>query len=280
MKLALKTRTLDLSAPAVMGVLNVTPDSFFDGGRYTRVETALAHARQMLEQGAQIIDVGGESTRPGAAPVAEQDELDRVLPVIERLHTELGCIVSVDTLKPVVMRAACAAGAELINDVMALRAPGALAAALDSGAGVCLMHMQNAPPTMQQSPRYDDVVQTVKLFLTERLENCIAAGIRREKIVIDPGFGFGKTLEHNLNLLGGLEAFASLGVPLLVGLSRKSMFQSLLNLPVEQRLIPSVTAAALAVFQGAAIVRAHDVRETVLAVRVANAIKLSANERK
>ena len=263
-----------------MGVLNVTPDSFSDGGRYTRVETALAHARQMLGQGAQIIDVGGESTRPGAPPVPEQEELDRVLPVIERLHTESGCIVSVDTMKPAVMRAACTAGAELINDVMALRAPGTLAAALDSGAGVCLMHMQNAPPTMQQSPCYDDVVQTVKLFLTERLENCIAAGIRREKIVIDPGFGFGKNLEHNLSLLGGLNAFASLGVPLLVGFSRKSMFQSLLNLPVEQRLIPSVIAAALAVFQGAAIVRAHDVRETVQALRLANAIMLSANERK
>lgn len=273
MQLKLKTRVLDLGAPVVMGVLNVTPDSFSDGGRHSALTAALERAHEMVEEGAAIIDVGGESTRPGAQPVPEQQEMDRVLPVIESIRRELDCVVSVDTMKPAVMRQACAVGAELINDVMALRAPGALQAARDSGAAVCLMHMQNEPQTMQQAPRYGDVVREVADFLEERIAACVAAGIARERLLLDPGFGFGKKLDHNLNLLGNLRRFTELGYPVLVGLSRKSMFQSLLGLAVDQRLVPSVAAAALAVFQGAAIVRAHDIKETVQAIKVAHSLR-------
>ncbi len=276
MKLRLKTRVLDLRTPWVMGVLNVTPDSFSDDGQFMNPRAALAHARMLIEMGARIVDVGGESTRPGAQPVGEQQELERVIPVIERIHAELDCVISIDTAKPAVMRASCAAGAELINDVMALRAPGALQAAHDSGAAVCLMHMQNEPRTMQQNPQYTDVVTEVRDFLFERITACEAAGIPRDKIVVDPGFGFGKTLEHNLSLMANLGVFSMLGRPLLIGVSRKSMFQQLLGLPPGRRLVPSVAAAALAVFQGAAIVRAHDVSETVLAVKAAAAIRESA----
>jgi dihydropteroate synthase len=273
MQLKLKTRVLDLGTPAVMGVLNVTPDSFSDGGRHSALTAALERAHEMVEEGAAIVDVGGESTRPGAQPVSEQEEMDRVLPVIESIRRELDCAVSIDTMKPAVMRQACAAGAELINDVMALRAPGALQAARDTGAAVCLMHMQNGPQTMQQAPSYGDVVREVVDFLEERVAACAAAGIARERLLLDPGFGFGKKLEHNLNLLGNLRRFTELGYPVLVGLSRKSMFQSLLGLAVDQRLVPSVAAAALAVFQGAAIVRAHDIKETVQAIKVAYSLR-------
>jgi dihydropteroate synthase len=274
-QLKLKTRVLDLGTPVVMGVLNITPDSFSDGGRFLVPDAALGRARAMVEEGARIVDVGGESTRPGAQPVGEQQELERVIPVIERIRRELDCVISVDTMKPAVMRAACAAGAEMINDVMALRAPGALEAACDSGVAVCLMHMQNEPQTMQQNPHYSDVIAEVRDFLSERIGACEAAGISRKKIVVDPGFGFGKKLEHNLKLLANLAALRDLDCPLLVGVSRKSMFQLLLGLAPDQRLAPSVAAAALAVFQGAAIVRAHDVKETVQAMNLAHAAAAS-----
>lgn len=275
MILQLRSRRLDLATPRVMGVLNVTPDSFSDGGRHLDTEAALARAREMAGEGAAIIDVGGESTRPGAAPVGVQEELDRVVPVIERLARELDVVISVDTMKPEVMQAACAAGAELINDVLALRAPGALSVAASSGAAVCLMHMQGEPRSMQVAPAYGAVVTEVREFLAERMVVAQRAGIARERLLVDPGFGFGKTLAHNLALLGQLSAFHDLAVPLLVGLSRKSMFQQLLGRPLAQRLPASVAAATLAVWQGAAIVRAHDVAATVDALRLAAAVQQS-----
>jgi dihydropteroate synthase len=261
-----------------MGVLNVTPDSFSDGGRFAAVDAALAHARTLVAEGARIVDVGGESTRPGAEPVTEEQELARVLPVIERIRAELDCIVSIDTAKPGVMRAACAAGAELINDVMALRAPGALEAARASGAAVCLMHMQGEPRTMQQSPAYLDVVEEVAAFLRERAEACIAAGIVRERLVLDPGFGFGKTLQHNLELLGGIDVIVELGLPVLVGASRKSMFGQLLGRPVGEREAGGLAAAAIAAWQGARIVRTHDVRATMDALKVTAAVRAARTE--
>ncbi len=273
MQLRCKTRIIELSAPAVMGVLNVTPDSFSDGGKHHRLDAALSHARRMLADGATIIDVGGESTRPGAHPVSEQEELDRVIPVIEHLHGELHALVSIDTMKPGVMSAAVRAGAELINDVNALRAPGALQAAHETGAAVCLMHMKGEPGTMQQNPQYSDVVSEVRQFLQDRITACAQAGIAPVRIVIDPGFGFGKKLEHNLDLLGHLGRLADLGCPLLVGLSRKSMFGELLGLAVNDRVSAGTAAAALAVFQGAAIIRTHDVKPTIEAIKTAAAIR-------
>ena len=264
---------LDLSQPQVMGILNVTPDSFSDGGRFIGRDSAIAHAREMVVEGASIIDIGGESTRPGAVAVSVQEELDRVIPVIEALHLELPVIISVDTSKPEVMRAAVAAGAGLINDVRALREPGALQAAVDSHVPVCLMHMQGAPRTMQQQPEYRDVVTEVRDFLVDRAAACTVAGIPAEQILLDPGFGFGKTLEHNLQLLKQLPVLVQTGYPLLVGLSRKSMIGQLLDLPVEQRLQPSVALAALASWLGARILRVHDVAATVQAVRVCAAVK-------
>jgi len=278
MQLRLKSRVLDLSAPVVMGVLNVTPDSFSDGGRFATVDAALARARTLVAEGARIVDVGGESTRPGAQPVAEAQELERVVPVIERIRAELDCVVSVDTMKPGVMRAACGAGAEIINDVMALRAPGALAAAAGTGAAVCLMHMQGEPRTMQQAPVYLDVVEEVGAFLRERAEACIAAGIASERLVLDPGFGFGKTLQHNLELLGGLDVIVELGLPVLVGVSRKSMFGQLLGRPVGEREAGSLAGAVMAVWQGARIVRTHDVRATMDALKVTAAVRAARTE--
>jgi dihydropteroate synthase len=273
MQLRLKTRVLDLATPVVMGVLNVTPDSFSDGGRHATVAAALARARAMVGEGARIVDVGGESTRPGAAAVGEDAELARVLPVIEAIRRDLDCVVSIDTMKPGVMRAACAAGAELINDVMALRAPGALDAARDTGAAVCLMHMQGEPRTMQNAPVYADVVEDIAAFLRERAQACLAAGIPRERLIVDPGFGFGKTLEHNLELLGGIDVIVELGLPVLVGVSRKAMFGALTGQPVEARLAGGLAAAALAVWQGAHVVRTHDVRATMDALKVTAAVR-------
>ena len=270
---------LDLSTPRVMGVLNVTSDSFSDGGRYASLDAALAHARRMVEEGADLIDVGGESTRPGAHPVSEQQELDRVVPVIERLRDQAGCLISIDTMKPAVMRAACAAGAQLVNDVNALRAPGAIEAVLETGAAACLMHMQGEPRTMQVAPDYLDVLTDVTGFLLARVEQCVDDGLPRESLLLDPGFGFGKSLEHNLALLAGLPALTALGFPVLVGLSRKSMFQKLCGAAVDQRLAASLSAASAAVLAGAAIVRAHDVRETRDAVRVAAAIRAAGGGR-
>ncbi len=275
-ELACGERRLGLSAPVVMGVLNVTPDSFSDGGRHQGVAAALAHARRMVEEGAGIIDVGGESTRPGAAAVPVEEELQRVVPVVEALRQELDVIISVDTSQPAVIRAVTAAGAHLINDVRGLRLPGALEAAAASSAAVCLMHMQGEPGTMQQSPYYTDVVVEVRDWLQARLEACRALGMAEDRLLVDPGFGFGKNLDHNLRLLAELPAATPFGVPVLVGLSRKSTVGAVTGRPVDQRLAGSVAAAALAVRAGAHIVRAHDVAATVDAVKLAAAVRAAA----
>ena len=272
MKLSLRDRTLDLGEPVVMGVLNVTPDSFSDGGRFDGAEAALAHAREMLALGAVLVDIGGESTRPGASPVDADTELERVLPVVSRLHETGAGLISVDTSKPEVMQAAIGQGAHLINDVNALRSDGALEVCAVSDVAVWLMHMQGQPRTMQHDPHYDDVVAEVVDFLDERLNACLDAGIRRERIVIDPGFGFGKTVQHNLALLRHIDRLCARRVPVLAGLSRKSMLGSLLDRPVDERLAGSLALAALAVHGGASIIRAHDVAETVDVVRVAAAV--------
>lgn len=266
-------RQLDLSRTQVMGILNLTPDSFSDGGRWLKADDALRHAAQMVAQGAALIDVGGESTRPGAAEVPEAEELDRVVPIIEQLAQRLDVVISVDTMKPAVMRAALAAGATMVNDVNALREPGAIEAVAASQAAVCLMHMQGVPRSMQAAPQYENVVIEVREALAARVQACAEAGIEKERMLIDPGIGFGKTLAHNLILLAHLDDFAVLNVPLLLGVSRKSLFGQLLGLKLNQRLLPSAVVAALAVGKGAAIVRAHDVTETVLAVKIAQAIR-------
>jgi dihydropteroate synthase len=250
-----------------MGIVNVTPDSFSDGGFFMRHEVALAHAHQLIREGADILDIGGESTRPGALTVNTQEELDRVMPVLESL-SGAPVPVSVDTLKPEVMRAALAAGASMINDINALQQPEALAAVAASNAAVCLMHKQGTPKTMQAQPEYRDVVEEVLLFLRGRVAVAEASGIVRERMVIDPGFGFGKTLVHNLDLLRHLEVFNALGLPVLAGLSRKSMLGTITGQDVEYRIHASVAAALLAVQRGAKIVRVHDVRATVDALKV------------
>lgn len=272
MYLQLRTRRLDLAAPVVMGVLNVTPDSFSDGGRFTSPVAAVARAIKMAREGATLLDVGGESTRPGAAPVAADDELARVRPVIAALVAGAAPPISVDTAKPDVMMAAATAGAEMINDVRALTAPGALDAALASGCAVCLMHMQGEPRTMQQDPVYRDVVEEVYAFLAARIEACLRAGIAADRIVADPGFGFGKTLAHNMALMRHLDRFTQLGVPLLVGVSRKSMIGAVTGRPVQERLAGGLALAALAVRAGASIIRSHDVAATLDAVSMAAAV--------
>jgi dihydropteroate synthase len=268
-----KGKVLDLSRPQVMGVLNVTPDSFSDGGDFFSVGAALERALAMQAEGAAIIDIGGESTRPGAAPVSAEDEIRRVVPVIEALQARLTVPISIDTQKPEVMRAAVAAGAGFINDVNALRAPGALEVAVGCEVPVCLMHMQGEPRTMQADPHYDDVVGEVRGFLQQRAAACEQAGIAREHILLDPGFGFGKTLQHNLQLLARLETISALGFPLLVGLSRKSMIGKLLGLDVGERLAASIALAVLAVERGAALVRAHDVAPTWQALQMQVALR-------
>jgi dihydropteroate synthase len=260
--------TLDLSHPQVMGILNTTPDSFSDGGSYYRgdaldLDLALRRAEQMCREGAAIIDVGGESTRPGAAPVSEQQELDRVLPVVEAITGKLDTVVSVDTSTAAVMREAAAVGAGLINDVRALTRPGALQAAAQTGLPVCLMHMQGQPGTMQQQPHYNNVVAEVGTYLQQRLEVCVAAGIDRTRILFDPGLGFGKTDAHNVDLLRYLSELAPADIPLLVGLSRKSMIGRLLGKQVEDRLAGSLALALLAAQRGARILRVHDVAVTL-----------------
>jgi dihydropteroate synthase len=259
---------VDLARPVVMGVLNVTPDSFSDGGCFFDADAAVRHGVRLAEEGAAFIDVGGESTRPGAAPVGTEEELRRVIPVIERLRAATAAVVSIDTSKPEVMRAAAAAGAGLINDVRALREPGALEAALASGCAVCLMHMQGEPRTMQLAPAYQDVVGEVRDFLAERVRACRVAGFAADRLVLDPGFGFGKTLGHNLTLLRGLRELSPDGLPMMVGLSRKSMVGKLTGRPEGERLQGSVVLAVLAVLEGARIVRAHDVAATLEALTV------------
>lgn len=273
MRLACRRAVLDLAEPAVMGVLNVTPDSFSEGGHPVDPATAVARGRHLAAEGAAIVDVGGESTRPGAAPVPVAVEIDRVVPVIGRLAADLAVPVSVDTSKPEVMRAAVAAGAQMINDVRALTAPGALEAAAEAGAAVCLMHMQGEPATMQDDPSYGDVVAEVRDFLRARAAACVAAGIARERICIDPGIGFGKRVEHNLALLARLDELAGLGFPVLLGVSRKSLIGIITGRPAGARLAGSIAFAALAVARGAAIVRAHDVAATLDAVKAAAALR-------
>jgi len=266
------SRRLDLSRPVIMGVLNVTPDSFSDGGRYLHADAAVDHAVRMVDEGAAIIDVGGESTRPGAEPVPVDEEIRRVVPVIERLRDATSAVLSVDTSKPEVMRAAADAGAGLINDVRALAEPGALNAVISTRCAVCLMHMQGDPRSMQRAPSYGDVVKEVKSFLDERVRRCYEAGLAAARIAIDPGFGFGKTLEHNLELLRGLRELTT-GPPVMVGLSRKSIVGRLTGRSPADRVYGSVALAVVAVLNGARIVRAHDVAATVDAIKVATAVQ-------
>jgi dihydropteroate synthase len=272
MRIRCGRHTLNLDDPVVMGVLNVTPDSFSDGGRFAALPAALAQAERLAGEGAAIIDVGGESTRPGAAPVAVDEELRRVIPVIEHLVERLAMPVSVDTSKPEVMRAAIAAGASMINDVTALRTPGAIETVAESEVALCLMHMQGEPRSMQQAPRYTDVLAEVRDFLHGRVARCVEAGISVSRLVIDPGFGFGKTLEHNLELLRRLPELVALGYPVLVGLSRKSMIGKLTGRAEGERLGGSLALATLAVLSGARIVRAHDVGPTIDAIRIVAAV--------
>lgn len=256
-----------------MGVLNVTPDSFSDGGRFIDVPAAIAHAERMAEAGADVIDVGGESTRPGAQPVSADEEIRRVLPIIEALAAR-DLLVSIDTSKPEVIRAAVAAGARWVNDVRALRLPGALEAVAESRAAVCLMHMQGEPGTMQQAPTYRDVGVEVTAFLQQRASACLAVGIARDRLVVDPGFGFGKTVEHNLALLRGIPTLlAETGLPVLAGLSRKSLLAAITGRPIEERLAGSLALAYAALAAGARIIRCHDVAETVDVVKVWGAVR-------
>ncbi|NWD66057.1 dihydropteroate synthase [Pseudomonas gingeri] len=265
-------RVLDLAQTHVMGILNVTPDSFSDGGRFNQLDAALRHAQAMVEAGATLIDIGGESTRPGAPVVSPLEELARVAPVVERIHRELDVIISVDTSTPEVMLESARLGAGLINDVRSLRRDGALQAAAATGLPVCLMHMLGEPGNMQDNPHYDDVAREVVDFLAERMALCAAAGIAAERIVLDPGFGFAKTLAHNLSLFKHMEALHTLGRPLLVGVSRKSMIGQALGRPVGERLYGGLALAALAVSKGARILRVHDVAETVDVVRMIAAV--------
>jgi dihydropteroate synthase len=273
MKMNFAGRELDMSRCHVMGVLNVTPDSFSDGGKFNRPDAALVRARQMVADGASFIDIGGESTRPGATPVSVQEELDRVCPVVEAIARELDAVISVDTSAPEVMAETARLGAGLINDVRALQREGAPEVVARAGIPVCIMHIQGEPDTMQDRPEYRNVRREVSSFLTERMRVAGLAGVRPENILLDPGFGFGKSLEHNLQLLASLEQMHILGHPLLVGVSRKSMLGRITGREVNERLPASLAAATIAAMKGASIVRVHDVRETVDAIRVVAAVK-------
>ena len=267
---------LDLSTPRVMGIVNVTPDSFSDGGKFAATNLAIEHALILAEEGADILDIGGESTRPNATPVSLQEELDRVIPVIEALvkqFKQVNIPISIDTYKPQVMQAAIAAGASMVNDVRCLQEENALQIVAKSNVGVCLMHMQGTPQTMQQNPQYNDVVNDVKEFLAARLKASIHAGVAKNRILLDPGFGFGKTREHNITLLQNLESFADLGQPLLVGLSRKSVLGQMTGNDVDARLYASIAASVIATMKGAKILRVHDVKATVEALKVVSAIQ-------
>jgi dihydropteroate synthase len=265
-------RNIDLASPVVMGILNVTPDSFSDGGRYATLAAALERAACIAAEGAAIIDIGGESTRPGSLPVAEQVELERVIPLIEAIAGKLDIAISIDTSKPAVMAAALEAGACIVNDIRALQAPGARACAAHYRAGVCLMHMQGEPSTMQMGPHYNDVTGEVMAFLRAQIEACLAAGVSADAIAVDPGIGFGKTLEHSLTLLRDLPRMAALEVPLLVGVSRKSVIGRLLGKDIHERLHGALALAAVAVRDGARIIRTHDVAPTCDALRCVSAV--------
>lgn len=278
MKLYARDSILDLSHPHVMGILNVTPDSFSDGGQHNELIQALTHANEMINAGATIIDIGGESTRPGAAEVSVEQELERVIPVVEAIAQRFEVWVSVDTSKPEVIRESARAGAHIINDIRSLTQPGALEAAAETGLPVCLMHMQGAPQTMQQAPKYDNLLQEVNDYFVEQIARCERAGIKKAQLLLDPGFGFGKNLSHNYQLLAHLADFHHFGLPLLVGMSRKSMIGQLLNVGPSQRLTGSLACAVIAAMQGAHILRVHDVKETVEAMRVVEAT-LSAKEK-
>ncbi|WP_285422983.1 dihydropteroate synthase [Pseudomonas sp. efr-133-TYG-103a] len=266
-------RVLDLSRTHVMGILNITPDSFSDGGRFARRDLALSHAEAMVAAGATLIDVGGESTRPGARAVSPVEELERVAPIVEAISRELDVVISVDTSTPAVIRETARLGAGLINDVRSLRRDGALDAAVATGLPVCLMHMRGEPTDMQNDPHYDDLVGEVSAFLQARMDQCVAAGIPADKIILDPGYGFAKTLEHNLSLFKHMDALHALGRPLLVGVSRKSMIGKVLDKPVDQRLYGALALAAMAMIKGARILRVHDVAETVDVVRMIAAVE-------
>ncbi len=269
----LRLGSLEIAAPAVMGILNVTPDSFSDGGRFDKPDDALRQATTMVEDGAAIIDIGGESTRPGAKSISQQEELDRVVPVIESIRAVTDVPISVDTSKPLVMREAVAAGADMINDVLALQAEGALTTAVSLHVPVCLMHMRGTPRTMQEDPRYRDVIAEVRSFLAERVDACVAAGLAENLIVIDPGFGFGKSHAHNVELLANLRQLRVRDRPLLIGISRKSTLGALTDRQTDERLAASIAAAVIAAMQGAEIIRAHDVKATVDALKVARAAR-------
>ncbi|CAH8224307.1 dihydropteroate synthase [Vibrio aestuarianus] len=272
MKIQTPTKTLIFDRPHVMGILNITPDSFSDGGKFNSLELAIERAEKMIAAGVSIIDIGGESTRPGAPEVTLEDELQRVIPIIEAIRSKHNVWISIDTSKAEVMRQAVNAGADLINDVRALQEPGALEVAAQAGVPICLMHMQGQPRTMQASPCYQDVLTDVKAFLQERVTACENVGIAREQIILDPGFGFGKTLEHNYHLLAHLEAFHQLGFPILAGMSRKSMIFKLLEKEPADCMVASVTCATVAAMKGAQIIRVHDVDETLEAMKIVQTI--------
>lgn len=264
---------LNLNRPHVMGIVNVTPDSFSDGGKFAQTDLAIEHALSLIEQGADILDIGGESTRPNATPVSLQQELERVIPVIEGLVKQIKIPISIDTYKPQVMQAAIKAGASVVNDVRALQENGAIDIVAASDAGVCLMHMQGTPQTMQINPQYADVVTEVKAFLLQRLNVCEVAGIDKSRILLDPGFGFGKTREHNITLIQHLASFSTMGQPLLVGLSRKSVLGQVTGNDVDARIYSSVAASVISAMVGAKILRVHDVKATVEALKIVTAIQ-------
>ncbi|MFA0714792.1 dihydropteroate synthase [Vibrio splendidus] len=268
MILKANNKTLVLDRPHVMGILNVTPDSFSDGGKFNSLDNALLQAERMIQAGVSIIDIGGESTRPGAPDVSLEEELARVIPAIKAIRTKFDVWISIDTSKAEVMRQAVEAGADLINDVRALQEPGALQAAAEANVPVCLMHMKGQPRTMQASPVYDDVLMDVEAFLQERVEACDAVGISKEQLILDPGFGFGKTIEHNYHLLAHLEKFHTLGLPVLAGMSRKSMIFKLLDKAPADCMVASVTCATIAAMKGAQIIRVHDVEDTLEAMKI------------
>ncbi|HCT9737926.1 TPA: dihydropteroate synthase [Morganella morganii] len=275
MKLTARGQTLSLATPQVMGILNVTPDSFSDGGTHNTPAKALEHARKMIAEGATIIDIGGESTRPGAAEVSPEQEAERVIPVVAAIARESDVWISVDTSKALVIREAANAGAHILNDIRSFSEPGALQAAAQSGLPVCVMHMQGEPRTMQQAPHYQNVVREVYTYLEAQVARCVAAGIEKNHIILDPGFGFGKTLAHNYQLLDKLDLFHNLGLPVLAGMSRKSMIGQLMDVPPDERVAGSVACAVIAVMKGAQIIRVHDVKETVQAMKVVEATRLA-----